>query len=256
MPAGDGAGFGWLTAAPIAHRGLHDRRAARPENSLAAAAAAAEAGFAIECDVQRARDGEPIVFHDFTLERMTGVRGSVADHEPGALGRISLFASNERIPTFRQLLSLVDGRVPVICEIKSAFDGDMRLADRVAEIARESRSRLALKSFDPKVVAHLRARFGPAGSVPLGVVAEAHYEDPEWAFLGADEKRRLAALTHFDETQPDFLSYHVADLPHAAVTLFRQGLGRPVMSWTVRTPEQRSSAASWADQMVFEGFSP
>ena len=70
-------------------------------------------------------------------------------------------------------------------------------------------------------------------------------------YLGAP-----AALTHVGETRPDFLSYHVNDLPHAAVTLFRLAFAGPVVSWTVRTPAQRELAERWADQMVFEGFRP
>ena len=68
----------WLTARPIAHRGLHDRAASRPENTLAAARAAVAGGFAIECDVQLSADGEAMVFHDAALGRLTEAREAVA----------------------------------------------------------------------------------------------------------------------------------------------------------------------------------
>ena len=244
----------WLVARPIAHRGLHDRASDRLENSLSAARAAIEAGFAIECDVQRSQDGEAVVFHDVTLDRLTDTQGRVAERSMAALNALTLGPSGDRIIGLPALLATIDGRVPLICEIKSGFDGDLRLADRVAALACGYGAALAVKSFDPQVIVHLRTRKDVAErALPLGIVAEARYDDPEWAHLDRTRKQGLAALTHITETQPDFLSYHVADLPHAATTLFR-AWRRPVLAWTVRTEEQRHQAALWADQIVFEGF--
>jgi glycerophosphoryl diester phosphodiesterase len=243
----------WLVLRPIAHRGLHDRTAARIENAPSAALAAIRHGFAIECDVQLTADGDAVVFHDFTLDRLTGTSGAVADRRASELTETTLRDSSDRIPTLAALLDLIGGRVPLICEIKSRFDGDMRLADRVAEIARAHGGPLALKSFDPAVVTHLRRHALPC---PLGIVGEAEYTAPEWNALSPERKRDMAEMLHFGETRPDFLSYRVADLPHAVPFLCRTAIGLPVMTWTVRTEEQRHRAAIWADQMVFEGFVP
>lgn len=243
----------WLVRRPIAHRGLHDRAAGRIENSAAAALAAVEHGFAIECDVQLTADGEAVVFHDATLDRLTAGSGPVAGRTAAELAATRLSGTRDAIPSLAAVLALVAGRVPVICEVKSGFDGDMRLADRAAAVAADYPGPLALKSFDPAVVAHLRARALP---FPLGIVAEAAYDDPEWAALSVTRRRDLAEMLHFAETRPDFLSYRVGDLPHAVPHLCRVAIGLPVMTWTVRTPEQRQRAASWADQMVFEGFVP
>ena len=244
---------GWLVGRPIAHRGLHDRSRGRIENSPAAARAAIAGGFAIECDVQLTADGEAVVFHDFTLDRLTGRAGPVAALTVRDLADIGLEGSDDRIPTLSDLLALIAGRVPLVCEVKSRFDRDMRLAERVAEIAAGYAGPLAIKSFDPAVVRHLRGRAPPC---PLGIVAEAAYDDPEWASLSPDLKRELAEVLHFGETRPDFVSYRVGDLPHAVPYLCRAAVGIPVMTWTVRTEEQRRRAALWADQMVFEGFVP
>ncbi|WP_428977771.1 glycerophosphodiester phosphodiesterase family protein [Lichenibacterium minor] len=244
----------WLVRRPIAHRGLHDRAAGTIENSLAAARAAVAGGFAVECDVQLAADGEAVVFHDAALDRLTASTGPVAALRSADLCAIALAGSaTDRIPTLTALLDAIDRRVPLICEVKSGFSGDMRLADRVAELATAYGGPLAIKSFDPAVIAHLR---GLGTAIPLGIVAEASYDDPEWAALAPDMRAGLAALAHVADTRPDFLSWRVHDLPHAAPMLFRVALGRPVMSWTVRTPDQRQRAARWADQMVFEGFAP
>ncbi len=242
----------WLTARPIAHRGLHDPAGDRVENSLAAARAAVNGSYAIECDVQLTRDGEAVVFHDVSLDRLTHESGPVAARPAEALRQIGYRRGADTIASLPDLLAFLDGRVPLICEVKSRFDGDMRLADRAATLARAYPGPVAIKSFDPAVIAHLR-RDPPC---PLGMVAEARYDDPEWDHLPAPRKRELAQFLHFEETRPDFLSYHVGDLPHAVPLLLRRGLGLPVMTWTVRLPEQRETARPWADQIVFEGFVP
>lgn len=247
----------WLIARPIAHRGLHNERTGRCENSLSAARSAIERRFAIECDVQRSADGEAMVFHDFSLDRLTNQRGGVAERSAAVLSDLRLGNTTDGIPTLRALLDLIAGRVPLICEVKSAFDGDVRLADRVLDLVGSYSGPLAVKSFDPAVVVHLRAKqFGNGRNRLLGIVAEARYDDSEWNFLDTPARQRLAALSDFAETDPDFLSYSVTDLPHAAATLFRHGLNRPVVTWTVRTPEQRKTAASFADQIVFELLDP
>jgi glycerophosphoryl diester phosphodiesterase len=247
----------WLTACPIAHRGLHDSGAGIVENTLGAAEAAVARDFAIECDVQLSRDGEAIVFHDETLDRLTGSTGPLGEKSARELRDIRLRSSREPIPTFGELLERVAGRVAVICEIKSAFVGDPRLAERVARLAAGYEGPLALKSFDPAIIADFRRRANPPGPpgrpCPLGIVAQARYDDEYWRALSADRKIAFANFLHYGETRPDFLSYCVDDLPNAAPFLLRALSATPVMAWTVKTPAQKRLAAQWADQIVFEG---
>jgi glycerophosphoryl diester phosphodiesterase len=241
----------WLVARPIAHRGLHDAGEGVVENTLGAAEAAIRAGFAIECDAQLSRDGEAVVFHDARLERLTRARGALIEKTVAEIQAAPFRRCDERVPTLPQLLARIAGRTPLICELKSRFDGDMRLAERVAEVAREYDGPLAFKSFDPAPIAHLRARHGEIG--PLGMVAQASYRGWNWRGLSAAQKEACAAFLHYPETRPDFLSWSVDDLPHATPFLLRELKRLPVMVWTVRTPEQRRTASRWADQIVFEG---
>ncbi|KMO15708.1 glycerophosphodiester phosphodiesterase family protein, partial [Methylobacterium platani] len=150
----------WLTARPIAHRGLHDRHAGIPENTLAAAEAAIAGGYAIECDVQLSRDGEAMVFHDAGLGRLTGADGLVRERDAADLKALTVLGSGEPVPTLPDFLRRIAGRTPLIVEVKTRHDGDLALARRTAEIVAAYDGPVAVKSFDPAIVGAL------AGLVP------------------------------------------------------------------------------------------
>jgi glycerophosphoryl diester phosphodiesterase len=240
----------WLTARPIAHRGLHEAARGIVENTLDAAEAAIKRGFAIECDVQLSGDGEAMVFHDDTLDRLTKATGAVKHKTTRELAEAVFKTGRAAIPRFQQLLDLVAGQAPIICEIKSNFDGDPRLAEAVAGIALGYSGPLAIKSFDPAIIIHLRKL---RCERPLGIVAEADYESDYWRRLSAQQKTDCTNFLHYSESRPDFLSFSVDDLPHPTPFLLRELRSTPVMVWTVRDAAQRAKAAQWADQIVFEG---
>jgi glycerophosphoryl diester phosphodiesterase len=242
---------GWLTARPIAHRGLHDRRRGRVENSLAAARAALAGDYAIECDVRLSRDGKIIVFHDNSLLRLCGVAAKVVDLDAAALLRTKFSDSDETVASLDQLLATVAGATPLIIEMKSDFSGNVQLAAALAAALADYVGPVAVKSFDPALVAALRAA-QPA--FPLGIVAQADYADDEWAGLTADQRFGLSRFTHAAQTRPDFLSWRALDLPQPAVELLRACAAMPVMTWTIRTPQQAQRVRPFADQIVFEGF--
>ncbi|MGX5776838.1 glycerophosphodiester phosphodiesterase family protein [Methylorubrum zatmanii] len=241
----------WLTARPIAHRGLHDRASGIPENTLAAAEAAVAGGYAIECDVQLSADGEAMVFHDAALGRLTEATDPVESRTAADLGSLAIAGTRERIPTLAEFLGRIAGRVPVIVEIKSRFDGDRRLTRRAAAIVAGFEAPVALKSFDPGLVATL-AEIAP--DIPRGIVAEASQDDPAYAKLSPTVRAELSGLLHLHVSRPHFLSWRVDDLPGPVPYLCRRLGAMPVMTWTVRTEAQRALAAEHADQMVFEGF--
>jgi glycerophosphoryl diester phosphodiesterase len=247
----------WLTEAPIAHRGLHDPARGVIENTLAAASAAAARAISVECDVRLSRDGEAMVFHDATLDRLTESRGPLAALTARQIADVAFRQCSERIPTLSELLDRIDGKVPLICEIKSNFDGDMRLAHRVAQLSIGYAGPLAIKSFDPAIIAHLRASPTPPGPTdrpcPLGMVAEAGYESDSWRALTPRQKSVCANFLHVAETRPDFVSWNVDNLPHPTPFLLGRLAALPVLAWTVRTQAQKRLAGQWADQIIFEG---
>jgi glycerophosphoryl diester phosphodiesterase len=244
----------WLVAKPIAHRGLHDKTNGILENTITAADAAIAGGFGIECDVQLTADGESVIFHDFTLDRLTDQTGEVVARKASELTGLGITGSkSDTIPLLSAFLDRIGGRVPLVVEIKSRYDGNMALTRRTCEVLAGYSGPVVIKSFDPAIVAEVR-RIAP--NIPRGIVAESHQTDKGYSSLTAEQKHSLGNLLHFEESQPQFLSWHVKDLPTAAPYLARL-LGRlPVMAWTVRTPEDRERASKHADQMVFEGFRP
>ena len=244
----------WLTARPIAHRGLHSKQFGLVENTPAAAAAAVAKNYAIECDIQRTNDGEAVVFHDFTLDRLIRAEGHLDGFSADELGQLSYKDCNQKIVSLVEFLARIGGRVPVMVEIKSRYDGDMRLADRALAAVAAYAGPVCLKSFDPAVLVHLR---GAGAKCPVGLVAQARYElRGEWAGLPHHRRASLADLRDFPLARPDFLSWNHRDLPHAVPILCRQGIGMPVMTWTVRSREDLVRAKLWADQIIFEGFEP
>ena len=251
---------GWLMSRPIAHRGLHDIRAGVIENTTQAFDAAIARRCAIECDVQISADGEAIVFHDFTVERLTRADGRVDALTAQQLTALDFRDAPTRISTLSEACRMIAKRAPLIVEIKSRFNGDLRLADRVAAIASAYAGPLAIKSFDPAVMAHLRhnRRNLRIRYTPLGMVAQSNYDEPceDWGHLDDEAKFALGNFLHYRETVPDFLSYCVDDMPDAVPMLCRSGIGMPVMTWTVRTPAQSAIARQWADQIIFEGAPP
>jgi glycerophosphoryl diester phosphodiesterase len=243
----------WLIARPVAHRGLHDSAAGVIENTPSAFAAAVAGNYAIECDLQLSADGEAMVFHDDTLERLTQDSGRVDALATSALKRVSFRATSDHMITLGELCELVAERVTLVIEIKSHFDGDRRLIKRAAEVLASYRGPVALMSFDPGPMAALR---GLAPKLTRGIVAERRYSHHEWDHLSVRAKRALSYFTHALQTRPQFIAYSVKDLPSALPTAARRVLKLPLLTWTVRTPEDRERAARYADQMIFEGFRP
>jgi glycerophosphoryl diester phosphodiesterase len=243
----------WLTARPVAHRGLHDAAAGIIENMPGAAQAAVAGNFAIECDIQLTSDGEAMVHHDDELGRLTDGSGPLLKKTAAELKAVSFKTTSERMMRLAELCALIAGRVPLVIEVKSHFDGDRRLVTRMAEVLSSYDGPAVGMSFDPDQVMALRELIP---SRPRGIVAERHYTAEDWPEASPAQRREMKHLHHVFRTQPDFVAYWVDELPSPAPWIARNIFGRPLLTWTVRTPAQRARAARHADQMIFEGFRP
>jgi glycerophosphoryl diester phosphodiesterase len=243
----------WLTARPIAHRGLHNAAAGAIENTTSAFAAAITGGYGIETDLQVSADGEAFVHHDDGLGRLTEGHGRLADMTAAEIKAVRFKATTDRMMTLGDLCDFVGGRAVLVIELKSRFDGDRRLVQRCADVLARYQGPAALMSFDPAMVELVR---WIAPSVTRGIIAERHYADHGWDRLSPSQKRHLAWLLHAGRTRPHFVAYSVKDLPAAAPLVARNVFRRPLLTWTVRSDADRLTAARWADQMIFEGFRP
>ena len=242
----------WLTARPIAHRGLHDRVAGIVENMPAAMTAAIAGQYAIETDVQLTADGEAMVHHDDTLGRLNAGDAALTTLTAAALKQVRFKDTPQRMMTLGDLCDLVAGRTPLVVEIKSHYDGDTSIVDRIATVLATYRGPVALMSFDPTMV--LAARMLMPDMV-RGIVAERDYETPYWAKLTPAQRLEMTDLRHLPKTEPHFVSYNVNDLPADAPLAARRD-GCALITWTVRNETQRAISEQYADQITFEGFRP
>jgi glycerophosphoryl diester phosphodiesterase len=247
------SGLDWLTARPVAHRGLHDAASGVIENTASAFRAAIEGGFAIETDLQLSGDGEAMVHHDFALGRLTLGSRQLGAMTAAGLKEVPFRDTTDRMLTFGEMCELVAGRTPMLVELKSRFAGDRRLVERTAQVLKGYAGPVAVMSFDPDFVQALR-ELAPA--ITRGIVAERHYVHQEWQDFSAAKRRNLAFLLHAFRSRPHFVAYQVKDLPSPAPFIARRLFGRPLLTWTVRNEEDRTRAGRWADQMIFEGFRP
>jgi glycerophosphoryl diester phosphodiesterase len=241
----------WLTARPVAHRGLHDRARGIIENMPGAALAAIAGNFGIECDIQLTADGEAMVHHDDALGRLT--EGALLGMTAEELKAVRFKDTPERMMALSDLCALVKDRVPILIEVKSHFDGDRKLVARMAQVLRTYAGPVAGMSFDPDQVLALREAMP---ELPRGIVAERIYSEADWPEASAAQRRGMQHLKHALRTRPHFVAYGVNDLPAPAPWIARHVFGLPLLTWTVRTSAQRERAARYADQMIFEGFCP
>jgi glycerophosphoryl diester phosphodiesterase len=243
----------WLTARPVAHRGLHDRARGIIENMPGAARAAIEGNFAIECDIQLTADGEAMVHHDDALGRLTEGSATLLRLTAEELRAVRFRNTPEKMMSLGDLCALVEGRVPIVIEVKSHFDGDRKLVGRMAQVLASYSGPAAGMSFDPDQVQALREAMP---ELPRGIVAERVYTEADWPEASPAQRKGMLHLRHAFRTRPHFVAYWVNDLPAPAPWIARHVFGLPLLTWTVRDSEQRERAARFADQMIFEGFRP
>jgi glycerophosphoryl diester phosphodiesterase len=234
----------WLVQTLVAHRGLHNERI--PENSLAAFQNAVDKGYNIELDVQLIADGTVVVFHDETLTRMTGKDGALKSLTKADLKTLTLKNSQEKIPTFEEVLNLVAGKTPIIIEIKNKGKVG-ELEQKVIDLLQNYQGKYAIASFNPKVLAYFKAR---APYVLRGQLSGSF----KWTKMNFIKKWLLKSMWFAKKDElADFIMYEAGALPSPYI----HKLGRlPVLTWTVRTQQEYQRVMRYADNIIFEGFVP
>ncbi len=233
-----------LSAYNYAHRGYHDNENGIPENSLLSFEQAIEHGYGIELDVQLSSDGVAMVFHDKDLERVCGVSGAPWEYTAAQLQEMSLFGTEERIPTLAEALELIDGQVPVLVEYKmDKVDTDVCAAGE--ELLKDYEGEYFMQCFHPLALMWYKKN---APEVARGQLMqdymkqEKHAGDPVYFLLS----RMLANVA----TRPDFISYRYEDTLNVSIRIC-EALGTPISVWTIQGEDGIAAADSQYDAVIF-----
>ena len=229
-----------------AHRGLYDNQHGVPENSLPAFRAAAEKGYGVELDVQLSSDGQVVVFHDDTLDRVCGVRGNVIDFPLAELQQTKLLDTAETIPLFTDVLAVLQqGAGPVIVELKAGSRND-ELCEKTLKILRAWPGVYCVESFDPGIVTWFRKN---APDVIRGQLAQpaGNYAPGMPRYLA----RLLAGCRFSFLNRPDFIAYRVGPRPARVLRMREKGV--LLIGWTSHDYEQD---AKENDGVIFEYCAP
>lgn len=237
----------WKTR--YAHRGLHDKRNTVPENSLAAFAAAAEAGYGIELDLNLTTDDQVVVFHDNSLKRICGVDKNVADCSWVELKQFRLSGTDERIPLFTEVLELVDGRVPLVVELKSTGH-NKALCEKAAALLDAYGGPYCIESFHPGIVAWFRKNRPGVVRGQLAAGFKQYGALPWWQAL------LLSSLLTNVNTRPHFAAFRHEDAHGKLKLWLYRFLGGRLVAWTVRDTDDIAWCERSFDVIIFEYFKP
>jgi len=243
-----------LVDLPLAHRGLHDAAHGRIENAMSSFRAAIDAGYGIEVDIQASADGQAMSFHDYKLDRLTGEAGLARERTAAELGQIRLNGSDDVIPTFREVLEVVAGQVPILVEIK---DQDGAFGERVGAleqaVARDLsnyRGDCAVMSFNPFSVAAMQKLLP---EVPRGITTRRFEPVPKG--VTAEAAASMRAIEAYDRVGASFISHDARDLDRPRVAELKAA-GARILCWIVRSAEEEAKARRVADNVTFEGYLP
>lgn len=232
-----------------AHRGLHNNETQAPENSLAAFQKAVDAGYGIELDVQLSRDKVPVVFHDFTLKRMCGVEGKVEDYTYEQLQQFQLAQSSQRIPRFEEVLKLVDGRVPLIVELKiERFSTEV--CPLVDQLLHDYPGVYCIESFNPLGLKWYRDH---RPEVFRGQLSE--------QFLKSKNLRKplyflLQNLLFNFISKPDFIAYNHRHANALSLRICHRMYHNVAAAWTIKSQAELDAARKEFDIFIFDSFIP
>ena len=234
-----------LLGVHYAHRGLFDNESNAPENSLNAMRKAVEAGYGIEFDVQLSKDDVPVVFHDATLKRMCGVDGNVWDYTVEELQKMKLAGSNETIPTLKQVLEVVDGKVPLIVEYKMDRV-DTKVCELGNAILEKYNGVYCIESFHPFAVKWYREHR------PDVVRGQLSQDFSKTDYKGIQYWAMTYLLLNF-LARPDFIAYNHKDKEIFSRRLCAQ-LGALSVAWTIKNKKQYEEAKQDFDLVIFDSF--
>ena len=230
----------WLCKTPIAHRGLHNETA--PENSLRAFQNAIDKKYAIELDIHQLKDGNLVVFHDNGLKRVCGKRVLLSSLTTEELKQYKLNNSDETIPTLDEVLELVDGKVPLMIDVKS-FKLNGKIESALYEKMKNYKGKYAVESFNPYTINWFKNN---APEIARGQLIS--NMGNAIGYGAGDLLMQILINNRF--TMPHFISSSAS-----AVSKIHNG-EKPLIAWTVKTKEQYDKVMQHCDNAIFERFNP
>lgn len=234
----------FLTENIIAHRGMHDIKEGIPENSMIAFEKAIQNNYIIELDVHILKDGNVVVFHDDNLKRLTNMDVMIKDMNYNELKRLKLQNTEQRIPLLEEVLNLINGKVPVIIELK--YDNKCGLLEeKVIKILKSYHGKYALKSFNPLAVNYIRKK---APEIVRGQLAS----DFKGKKMNIFKRIFLSNMLFNIISRPDFISYDVKALPNKRLAKIRKN--KIVLGWTIRDKETLKKAKKYCDNFICENI--
>lgn len=237
--------LGW----EYAHRGFHDNQSEAPENSLPAFQKAVDRGYGIEWDVQLTKDRIPVIFHDETLDRVCNVPGKVRDYTWEEIKKFTLYDSKERIPLFEEGLKLVDGKIPLVIEIKM-YENKMIVCEKVDEVLKKYNGLYCIESFHPLALRWYRKN---RPQVVRGQLSS-NFNKPE------ERETMDRVLVHYLLTnflaKPDFIAYDIRHKQNISRRICCNLYGSMSAAWTVRSQKEMDDNKKDFALHIFEGFTP
>lgn len=227
----------------IAHRGFHSSTEAIPENSIPAFIKAIESKYIIELDLHILKDGNVVVFHDDNLNRMTGISKNIKDTTYEEIKNLKLQGTNNYIPLFKDVLDLVQARVPIIVEFK--YDVKAGILEKAAmDILKNYSGDFVVKSFSPFSILWFKKHYP---EVPRGFLSS--NMSSEKCFIKKFLLKNNFLLKLLDV---DFISYDINSLPNQRIEKFRKN--HIVLGWTVRNKEDFAKGKQYCDNLICENF--
>lgn len=240
-------GSDWFLKFPIAHRGYHfDDNT--PENSLASFRACIEKKLPIELDVHIISDGTALVFHDDSFERMTGYHKDIYVSTYSEVANLKLLKSEEKIPTLQDVLDLVDGRVPLVIELK-CLQHDGRLEHQVYNLLREYHGPYCIQSFNPYTLLWFK-RFAP--QITRGFLS-GDYSDSKLSFL---EKFILKSFLMLFLIRPHYIGMEASCLWYPTIAIAKSFFKIPIIAWCITSKAEAEKLTGKVENIIFEGFDP
>lgn len=236
----------------FAHRGLHDAASGIPENTLVAYSRAVEKGFGIELDVRLTADEIPVIMHDPNTLRMTGEEHDIAQCELEALKTLRLKGTDQRIPTLAEALELVNGRVPLIVELKVCGNNFELLGTKTFELLDSYNGDYMIECFDPRMLSWVRKHRPRTVRGQLIMHFRRHGDEVLSPVVDWVTHNLLLNVI----ARPDFISIFYPDRQSLPLKLCRM-LGVKELDWTVKTQDELDVCRSdGVDSCIFEGFIP